>query len=56
MALYAEKERTREAGCADVIVNANDQLILAVEHCISMCKEARARMSEATLLEANAHG
>ena len=39
--LYAEKERTREAGCADVIVNANDQLILAVEHCVSMCKEAR---------------
>lgn len=54
--LYAEKERTREAGCADVIVNANDLLILAVEHCISMCKDARARMSEATLLEANAHG
>lgn len=54
--LYAEKERTREAGCADVIVNANDQLILAVEHCVSMCKEARERMPEATLLEADAHG
>lgn len=54
--LYAEKERTREAGCADVIVNANDQLILAVEHCVSMCKKARDRMPEATLLEADAHG
>lgn len=54
--LYAEKGRTREAGCADAIVNANDQLILAVEHCVSMCKEARARMSEATLLGTDAHG
>lgn len=54
--LYAEKERAREAGCADVIVNANDQLILAVEHCVSMCKEAMARMPGATLLESDAHG
>lgn len=54
--LYAEKERAREADCANVIVNANDQLILAVEHCVSMCKEARARMPEGTLLEAGAHG
>ncbi len=38
--LYAEKERTRQAGCAEVVVNANDQLILAVEHCLSLCKEA----------------
>ncbi|HFF6157967.1 TPA: site-specific integrase [Stenotrophomonas maltophilia] len=53
--LYAEKERTRKAGCADVIVNANDQLILAVEHCVSMCKDVRAQMSELTLIEAHAH-
>jgi hypothetical protein len=39
--LYAEKERTRAAGCAEVIVNANDQLILAVEHCVSLCAQAR---------------
>lgn len=54
--LYAEKERTREAGCADVVVNANDQLILAVEHCVSMCKDARAQMLDVNLLEAGAHG
>ncbi len=54
--LYAEKKRTRESGCADVIVNANDQLILAVEHCVSMCKEAMARMPRATLSEAGTHG
>ena len=54
--LYAEKERTREAGCSNVIVNANDQLILAVEHCVSMCKDARAQMLDANLLEAGAHG
>jgi len=49
--LYAEKERTREAGCAEVVANANDQLILAVEHCVSMCKEAKARMIDVALLE-----
>ncbi len=54
--LYAEKERTREAGCSNVIVNANDQLILAVEHCVSMCKDARAQMLDANLLEAGTHG
>lgn len=54
--LYAEKARTQEAGCANVIVNANDQLILAVEHCILMCKDAKERMSEVTMLEANIHG
>lgn len=56
MDLYAEKERTRAAGCADVIVNANDQLILAVEHCVAICKEARAQMPDVALLEANGHG
>lgn len=39
--LYAEKDRTRAAGCADTVVNANDQLILAVEHCVAMCRTAR---------------
>lgn len=54
--LYVEKERTREAGCSDVIVNANDQLILAVEHCVSMCKEAKNRMPELNIFEAAPHG
>lgn len=39
--LYGEKERARAAGCADVVVNANDQLILAVEHCILLCRQAK---------------
>ena len=43
--LYAEKERTRRAGCPDVIVNANDQLILAVEHCVQICAQAKAHES-----------
>lgn len=38
--LYAEKVKTRSAGCPDVIVNANDHLILAVEHCVLMCAAA----------------
>lgn len=38
--LYTDKDRTRLAGCSDVVINANDQLILAVEHCVLMCKEA----------------
>lgn len=46
--LYAEKERTKAAGCAEVVVNANDQLILAVEHCVSSCKEALAPTLEGT--------
>lgn len=54
--LYAEKKRTREAGCSNVIVNANDQLILAVEHCVSMCKDARAHMLDPNLLEVGTHG
>lgn len=40
--LYSEKECVREAGCDELVVNANDQLILAVEHCIAMCTEAKA--------------
>jgi hypothetical protein len=54
--LYAEKERAQVAGCAGVIVNANDQLILAVEHCVAMCKEAKARVPDVALLEADSHG
>ena len=41
--LYAEKESTQSAGCAEVVVNANDQLILAVEHCVSLCREAKSQ-------------
>lgn len=54
--IYAEKERVREAGCSNVIVNANDQLILAVEHCVSMCEEARAQVPEVIGLEGAEHG
>jgi integrase len=48
--LYVEKERVRAAGCADVVVNANDQLILAVEHCVAMCAEARSKSQDRGLL------
>jgi integrase len=54
--IYAEKERARAAGCSDVIVNANDQLILAVEHCVSMCKEAKPPVPEVLELEGAGHG
>ena len=54
--IYAEKERARAAGCSDVIVNANDQLILAVEHCVLMCKKARTRTSELIGREGAGHG
>jgi len=40
--LYTETERVREAGCDELVVSANDQLILAVEHCIAMCIDAKA--------------
>ena len=43
--LYEEKQRTVEAGCAREIVNASDQAILAVEHCVALCKEAKAARS-----------
>lgn len=39
--LYTEKKRVSEAGCDELVVNANDQLILAVEHCIVMCTDAK---------------
>ena len=39
--LYEERTRARQAGCADVVVNANDLLILAVEHCLQLCTEAK---------------
>lgn len=54
--LYAEKERTRVAGCSEVVVNANDQLILAVEHCVSMCNDVKAQMGDVALLEADDRG
>lgn len=54
--LYAEKERTRQAGCAEVVVNANDQLILAVEHCISLCREALGKAATVEQLGAEGHG
>lgn len=54
--LYGEKERVRAAGCPEVVVNANDQLILAVEHCVSMCNEAKSRPIEVHLLEADCNG
>ena len=41
MDLYAEKGRAREARCAVEVVNANDQLILAVEHCVALCAAAK---------------
>lgn len=49
--LYAEKDRVRSAGCADVVVNANDQLILAVEHCVLLCRDARVRSQTALTQE-----
>jgi hypothetical protein len=49
--LYAEKERAEAAGCADVVVAANDQLILAVEHCVLMCREAKSKSQPAQELE-----
>lgn len=54
--LYAEKERTRAAGCAEVIINANDHLILAVEHCVRMCEQAKATGAEWRELMAADHG
>ena len=47
--LYAEKERAAEAGCAREVVNAVDRLILAVEHCIALCEEAKAAMPKNAL-------
>jgi len=44
--LYSEKERVRKAGCDELVVNANDQLILAVEHWIAMCVEAKSEISD----------
>jgi len=53
--LYAEKERTRQAGCSDAIVSANDQLILAVEHCVLLCNEAKPPTVVASALGADSH-
>lgn len=54
--LYGEKERVRAAGCADVVVNANDQLILAVEHCILLCRQAKIPAHATLQLEGAEHG
>lgn len=54
--LYAEKERVRAAGCAEAIVNANDQLILAVEHCVLMCKEAQNKVIKLVSDEVSSNG
>lgn len=53
--LYAEKTRMREAGCAEVVVNANDQLIIAVEHCVLLCKAALAPQAQVAVLGGRAH-
>lgn len=53
--LYAEKERNRAAGCAEVVVNAGDELILAVEHCVSMCLQAKGSGMASSRLEAISH-
>lgn len=54
--LYGEKERARSAGCAEVVVNANDQLILAVEHCILLCRQVKLPVQAAGRLEGAEHG
>lgn len=41
--LYEEKRRMSDAGCAREVVNANDQLILAVEHCVALCDEVKSK-------------
>jgi integrase len=43
--LYAEKERAREAGCAEEVVNSDDRLILAVEDCVARCAAAKQQIS-----------
>ena len=47
--LYGERRRASDAGCAREIVNANDQLILAVEHCVALCREAKAAIQMASV-------
>ncbi len=54
--LYGEKERVRAAGCADVVVNANDQLILAVEHCILLCRQTKIQAPTSLTLEGVENG
>ena len=39
--LYDEKNRLADAGCGPGVVSGNDRLILAVEHCVAICAEAR---------------
>jgi integrase len=54
--LYAEKLRVKEAGCAEVVVNANDLLILAVEDCVSKCAAMRQQLAGASCLAEVADG
>ncbi|MDH2299481.1 site-specific integrase [Cobetia sp. 29-18-1] len=49
--LHEEKRRSQEAGCDELVVQANDQLILAVEHCVSLCE--RAERSDVLTEESN---
>ncbi len=39
--LYAEKDQADAARCAEQVVNAQDRLILAVEHCVALCETAK---------------
>ena len=40
--LYEEKERAAAAGCSHEVINGTDRLILAVEQCVSLCRQAKA--------------
>ena len=46
MELYEEKQRAADVGCAREVVNANDRLILAVEHVVALCRDAKATKGE----------
>ena len=52
--LYEEKEQAAEAGCAREVVNANDRLILAVEHVVALCGEAKAAKGSGSAVTRNA--
>jgi len=54
--LYAEKERARLAGCAEVVVNADDRLILAVEDCVARCNAAKEELTVVDAPQEVAHG
>jgi hypothetical protein len=54
--LYKEKRRAQDAGCAREVIDANDQLILAVEHCVSMCQEMKSTEAQSRLHKVTANG